>query len=145
MDSDHVTVQRAPIKKKIDLFTATKNIGNWIGLCEYLGVSEAAMNILQFSEKEDIIKKHICLTDYFNNHDPDWFTVVRVIANHPISNLHIACQIAEDRIGMHEDECKRLLTTESSLEIVKYKGMSLRSYRHCIINTMGIRIPIANS
>ncbi len=117
-----------PIKKRIDLFTATKNIGNWKGLCEYLGASEAVMNLLRFSKEEDIIKKEDCLTDYFNNHDPDWFTVVRVIASYPISNLQVACQIAEDHIGMHEDECRRLLRTESSLEMVKDKGMSLRSH-----------------
>ncbi len=123
-----MTVQRAPIKKKIDLFTATKNIGNWKGLCQHLGVSAAVMNELRFREIQNIIKKEDCLTDYFNNHDPDWFTVVRVIASYPISNLHVACQIAEDHIGMHEDECKRLLTTESSLKMVKDKGMSLRSH-----------------
>ena len=125
LDFDHVTV---PIKKKTDLFTATKDIGNWKGLCEHLDVSEAVMNELQFSQKADIIKKEDCLTDYFNNHDPDWFTVARVIAKFPISNLRVACQIAEDHniIGMQKGDCKRFPTTdqESSLEIVKDKSMS---------------------
>ncbi len=124
MDSDHVTVERAPIKKKTDLFTATKDIGNWKGLCEHLDVSEAVMNELLFSQKPDIIKKEDCLTDYFNNHDPDWFTVARVIANYPISNLLVACQIAEDHMGIHKSDCKRFLTGSSS-EIVKDKRIYL--------------------
>ncbi len=48
LDFDHVTV---PIKKKTDLFTATKDIGNWKGLCEHLDVSEAVMSELLFSQK----------------------------------------------------------------------------------------------
>ncbi len=121
-------IQRAPIKKKTDLFTATKDIGNWKGLCEHLDVSEAVMNELQFSQKADIIKKEDCLTDYFNNHDPDWFTVARIIANHPISNLQVACQIAEDHMGINKSDCEHFLTTESSLKIVKGKIITI--YRH---------------
>ncbi len=135
---DHATVS---IKEMTDLFTATKDIGNWKGLCKYLKVSEAVMNELQFSQKPDITKKEDCLTDYFNNHDPNWLTVARVIANYPISNLRVACQIAEDRIGMHKSDCERFLITdqESILEIVKDKSLSLATYnnyyyyRHCII------------
>ena len=125
--SDHVTVQKTPIKRKIDLFTATKDIGNWIGLCEYLQVSVAVMEELRFRQKPDNIKKQDCLTDYFNNHDPDWLTVAKVIANYPIGNMRVACQIAEDHIGINKNDCRYYLMT-GTINSEEEKGNYINCY-----------------
>ncbi len=107
---------------KGDLFTATRNVGDWEGLCEYLGASVAIMSRLKFSNNQDIIMKWECLTDVFNNLSPslDWERVVGVVGNDSINNGREACKIAKKYIGMEETECQCIISAhESSKEDVK--------------------------
>ncbi len=100
--------------------TATKNIGDWILLCQYLHASNSVMQSLRFSTKDDGIKKLDCLTDVYNNQRPDWETVVGVVGNFPISNSLEACKIAKKYMGMEEEECQCIISAhESSKEDVK--------------------------
>ena len=108
--SCRVNPKTHPVKDKVDLFTATQNIGNWKGLCTNLGASNGIMDRLEFSNDPVIIKMEKCLTDVFNNLSPDWETVVRVVGNHPIKNKNEACEIAEKYIGMEETECRCIIT-----------------------------------
>ncbi len=96
------------------LFTATQNIGDWEGLCTYLGASETIMNRLKLSKDQDITKKRECLTDVFNEYRLDWETVIEVVGNFPISNPREACKIAENYIGMEETECQCVISAHWS-------------------------------
>ncbi len=88
-----------------DLFDATQEIGQWIELCEYLGVGKGVLAEIEYSRKSDSEKKHDCLTEYYNNHNPDWRKVVSVLYHYPIRNWHIACNIAMKYMKMEEEEC----------------------------------------
>ena len=52
-------------------------------------------------------KKRDCLTVYFNNHDPNWWKVVSVIAKFPITNLRLACLIAKKHMKMEKKACEK--------------------------------------
>ncbi len=75
--------------------------------CEYLGVSEGVLAELDDNGKSVSQKKHGCLTDYFNNHNPNWRKVVSVVANFPIRNLREACKIAKKYMKMERSECEK--------------------------------------
>ena len=94
-----------PIEDINKLFSATKDIGDWKSLCNALHVDNAIMQKLEFSTDPAIHKKRECLTDYFNNQDPDWRAVVTVIAEFPIRNIRIACKIAEKYMKWNRKEC----------------------------------------
>ena len=94
------------IKSKKELFDATQKIGPWKVFCEYLGVSEGVLAELENSGKSVTEKKHDCLTNYYNNHNPNWRKVVSVVANFPIRNLREACKIAKKYMHMEEKECE---------------------------------------
>ena len=94
-----------PIKDKNDLFLATNEVGNWVSLCTNLYVSDAVMNGLKFSVKDDIWKKNECLTYYFKNNEPDWKYIVKVVAGSPIDDLNLACRIAKKYMAMDKKMC----------------------------------------
>ncbi len=77
-----------------------------------MGASNSIMDGLKYNTAQDIIKKHECLTDVFNNFRLDWERVVRVVANFPISNPREACTIAKEYIGMGERECQCIISKE---------------------------------
>ncbi len=121
-----VNLNTHPVKNKVALFTATQNIGDWAGLCTYLGASDSIMDGLKYSTAQDIIKKQECLTDVFNNFRLDWERVVRVVANYPISNSREACNIAKIYIGMEERECLYIISAHrSSKENVRGCGTGI--------------------
>ncbi len=95
------------IKSKEELFDATQKIGQWREFCKYLGVSERVLVELDDNGKSVSEKKHDCLTDYFNNHNPNWRKVVSVVANFPIRNLREACKIAKKYMKMERRECEK--------------------------------------
>ena len=104
-NSVHISYSEYPINKN-ELFNALKNVGYWKGLCDTLKVRDALMNELQHSPMPDIEKKHDCLTDYFNNQNPDWRTVVKVVANYPINDRREACNIAVKHMKQNKQYCK---------------------------------------
>ncbi len=108
-----------PIKNKLDLNTATKNIGSWRLLCQYLHASDSVMAILKSSTEDSSIKKLDCLTDVYNNQSPVWETVVGVVGNFPISDQREACKIAKEYIGMGETECRCIISAHGSSKDVK--------------------------
>ena len=98
-----------PIKKKADLLAATREIGgSWRDLCGHLGIDEAELGRLDRSSVPNNQKKDECLTEYFDNHGPDWMTIVTVIADYPINNLRLACKIAVKYTDMDAKECKSM-------------------------------------
>ncbi len=66
-------------------------------------------------------KKHDCLTDYFNNHNPNWRKVVSVVAHFPIRNLREACKIAKKYMHMEEKECEKQFKPKSEDSVGDYK------------------------
>ncbi len=96
-----------PIKSVGDLFDATQEIRQWRDLCYYLGVSEGVLAELDNSGKSDSEKKHDCLTEYYNNHNPDWGKVVSVLYNCPLRDVDVACNIAKKYLKMEKEECIR--------------------------------------
>ncbi len=86
---------------------ASQKIGKWKVSYEFLGVSEGVLAELDDSRKSVSEKKHDCLTDYFNNHNPNWKRVISVVANFPIRNLREACKIAKKYMKMEEKECEK--------------------------------------
>ncbi len=118
--SCRVNSKTHPVKDKVELFTATKNVGNWVGLCTYLGASNSIMEKLKFSIAQDIIKAQECLTDVFNTVAPDWERVIGVVGNFPIGNPREACDIAERYADIKETECRCIISAhESSKEDMK--------------------------
>ncbi len=121
-----VNLNSHPVKNKVALFTATQNIGNWEGLCTYLGASNSIMDSLKYSTAQDIIKKHECLTDVFKNFRLDWEAVIEVVANYPIGNPREACNIAKKYIDMEERECLYIISSHrSSKENVRGCGTGI--------------------
>ncbi len=97
-------------------------------LCQYLHVSDSAIERLKYSTEYDSIKKINCLTDVYNNQRPDWETVVGVVGNFPISNPREACKIAKKYMGMESAECQCIISThESSKEDVKGNKIGIGS------------------
>ena len=96
--------QNNPVKDFNELFSSTKNIGNWKDLCGALKVSDATMEELEFSDQPDIHKKKKCLKYYFDNGNSDWKEVVAAIVNYPISNKREACKIAHKYIMKKTEE-----------------------------------------
>ena len=94
-----------PIESQNDLFSATNEVGNWVSLCTNLGVNDAIMNRLKYSTREDILKKHECLTNYFRNSQPRWNDVVMVVAESPIDNISLACKIAKKYMLIDKKTC----------------------------------------
>ncbi len=70
-----------------------------------------------------------CLTDYFDNHGPDWTVVVTIIADYPISNLRLACKIAKKYMNMDNKECES--TFRHSRE--NFKLASYFNKEHCVV------------
>lgn len=83
-----------------ELEQALKNVGDWDGLCRNLQVSTAMMATLRHSELQTSTKKSRCL-EAFYRHDVErgvevtWETVVKAVAEYPISNKRLAKEIAE--------------------------------------------------
>ncbi len=73
--------------------------------CKYLGVSEGVLTELDDSGKSDSEKKHDCLTEYYNYHNPNWRKVVSVLYNFPMINIRMACNIAKKYMKMEKEEC----------------------------------------
>ena len=84
------------IQKLKDLIQAVKEIGNWRGLCTNLGVTEGVMDTLKYSGDTVDAKKADCLQAYFNGGRAKWSDVVKAVTMHPINNIRVAEQIAED-------------------------------------------------
>ena len=90
------------IKKVNDLIQAVKEIGNWLGLCTNLGVTEGVMDRLKYSTDAVTVdaKKAECLRAYFKSGEAKWSDVVKAVAMYPIDNKRVAKQIAKDH-GLH--------------------------------------------
>ena len=84
------------IQKLNDLIQAVKEIGNWRGLCTNLGVNEGKIDALIHSTATVDTKKAACLRAYFIGGQAKWSDVVKAVAMHPIDNIRVAKQIAED-------------------------------------------------
>ncbi len=67
-----------------------------------------------------------CLTDYFDNHGPDWTAVVTIIADYPISNLRLACKIAKKYMKMDNKALLGIL--EMNFELASYFNRE-----HCVM------------
>ncbi len=112
MDPDHRTIVEReshsyPIKQKADLLSATQGVEkHWRELCEHLSIDEELFKKLDHSSGANSQKMEQCLTDYFDNHGPDWTAVVTIIADYPISNLRLACKIAKKYMNMDNKECE---------------------------------------
>ena len=64
------------------------------------------MQKLEFATDPPLHKKRECLTNYFNNQDPTWESVVKAIAEFPISNKREACKIAKKYMNWSEQYCR---------------------------------------
>lgn len=84
------------IQKLNDLIQAVQEIGDWQGLCTNLGVNEGKIDSLIHSTATVDTKKAGCLRAYFNGGEAKWSNVIKAVAMHPINNIRVAKQIAED-------------------------------------------------
>ena len=53
-----------PVEDKLNLFSDLSEIGDWDGLCTFLGVKDTVMNALRVSSQIGTQKKQDCLTSY---------------------------------------------------------------------------------
>ena len=85
------------IKKLNDLIQAVQEVGDWIGLCRNLGVSEGKLDtLIQNPNQPANQQKAECLRAYFNMGKAKWSKVVEAVKKYPISNSRLARKIAED-------------------------------------------------
>ena len=89
------------ISSKIELNHALADIGDWYALCQHLGVSEAKLEELKFSEKHDNTRKRECLNAYHNlgSQVVCWERVVKVVATEPFQNVRLAERLAKRHLG----------------------------------------------
>ena len=112
-----------PIKSVGDLFDATQEIRRGRMFCEYLGVGKEVLEEIEYRRKSDSEKKHDCLTEYYNNHNPNWRKVFSVLYNFPfLRNLPMACNIAMKYMKMEKDECIKQFERELTVDL-KWPGM----------------------
>ena len=104
------------ITDKNDLFEATKEIGDWFGLCTSLRVSEAVMNNLKETAEKNSHKRQDCLTSYFNKYKPLWNEVVQVIAE-SMENERLACKIAKKHMKWKEKDCELAFSNSPRTEL----------------------------
>ena len=106
--NDMPTITGTIISSARDLDQSLQEIGDWDGLCTYLRVRTATMNVLRHEQLAVAQKKLRCLTAFYN-HDVEhgvevnWETVVKTVREYPISNKRLADKIAQKYLNKHAE------------------------------------------